>query len=115
MHELTIASALIQQAGEEVRRAGQSGRVVRLEVQVGRLSGVNPDSLQFAFGLLAAEGGMAGSALAIVQPPAACACRACGTRSEIDQIVVQCPVCGSPEVTIEGGRELLLQSIELEE
>ena len=55
MHELSIVEALIDQVGQELDRAGQQGRVLRLELSIGRLSGVNPDSVRFAFGLLAAR------------------------------------------------------------
>ena len=30
-------------------------------------------------------------------------------------MVVDCPQCGSPEIVIEEGRELLLESIEIED
>ena len=53
MHELSIAEALIEQVSEELKRAGQTGAVKRVELAVGRLSGVHCDCLRFAFGLLA--------------------------------------------------------------
>ena len=53
MHELSIVEALIDQVGQELDRAGQQGRVVRLELSIGRLSGVHGESVRFAFGLLA--------------------------------------------------------------
>ena len=34
---------------------------------------------------------------------------------EIDEFVAQCPECDSTDVSIDGGRELLLQSIEIED
>ena len=52
MHELSIVEALIDQVGRELDRAGQQGRVLRLELSIGRLSGVNCESVRFAFGLL---------------------------------------------------------------
>ena len=39
MHELSIVEALIEQVQREVRRAGQKGRVTRLELAIGTLSG----------------------------------------------------------------------------
>jgi Zn finger protein HypA/HybF involved in hydrogenase expression len=51
----------------------------------------------------------------ILEPKAVCVCPACDARAEIDDLVVQCPQCGSAEISIEGGRELLLQSIEIED
>jgi hydrogenase nickel incorporation protein HypA/HybF len=115
MHELSIVQALIEQVEREVRRAGHAGRVVRLDLSVGRLSGVCPDSLRFAFDLLAPESIVAGSELRITEPQAVCACRDCGARTAIDDLVLQCPACGSGHVAIEGGQELLLETIDLED
>ena len=52
MHEVSIVEALIEQVGEEVERAGASGRVTRLALSIGQLSGVHSDSIRFAFELL---------------------------------------------------------------
>jgi hydrogenase nickel incorporation protein HypA/HybF len=115
MHELSIAEALIEQVGAELDRAGQAGPVKRLELAVGRLSGVHCDALRFGFQLLAQGTPLEGVELSIRQPPAASRCRACGTSEEINEIVVVCPRCGSPEIVIEEGRELLLETIEIED
>ncbi len=115
MHELSIVEALIEQVRRELERAGQSGRVRRLELSIGRLSGVNCDSVRFAFGLIAAGTPLEGAELAIREPKSVCCCRACEARAEIDALVAQCPQCGSAEISIEGGRDLLLQSIEIED
>ena len=56
-----------------------------------------------------------GAKVDIEQPRAVCCCQACGAREEIDELVVECPRCRSPQITIEEGRQLFLQSIELEE
>jgi len=115
MHELAIAEALIEQVGTELDRAGQSGAVKRLELAVGRLSGVHCDSLRFAFGLLSPGTPAEGAELSIRQPPAISRCRQCAAATEITEIVLDCPQCGSPEIVIEEGRELLLESIEIED
>jgi hydrogenase nickel incorporation protein HypA/HybF len=115
MHELSIVEALIEQVQREVQRAGQRGRVQRLELSIGRLSGVSCDSLRFAFELLAPGTLVEEAKVSIHQPKASCRCHACGAVSEIDEISVRCPKCGSMEVVVEGGRDLLLQSIDLED
>ncbi len=115
MHELSIVQALIEQVEREVRRAGHDGHVVKVGLQIGRLSGVCPDSLRFAFDLLAPDTPLAGAVIEIEEPAALCACRACGTRMEIAELAFQCPHCGSDDVAIEGGQDLVLQTIELEE
>lgn len=115
MHELSIAEALIEQVGAELDRAGQTGPVKRLELAVGRLSGVHCDALRFGFQLLSQGTPLQGAELAIRQPAAVSRCRACGSCEEISEIVFTCPRCGSLEIVIEQGRELLLETIEIED
>jgi len=115
MHELAIAEALIEQVGTELDRAGQKGAVKRLELAVGRLSGVHCDSLRFAFELLSPGTPAEGAELSIREPAAKSRCRQCGVSTEIAEMVIDCPQCGSPEIVIEEGRELLLETIEIED
>ncbi len=114
MHELAIVEALIEQVDRELHRAGQTGRVVELNLAVGRLSGVHSGSLRFAFELLSPGSVVEGAAMNISEPPATCRCRDCGHSEPIDELAAQCPSCGSGNIVIEGGRELTLDSIELE-
>jgi hydrogenase nickel incorporation protein HypA/HybF len=58
---------------------------------------------------------LASAEIEIAEPRAVCVCRGCGARREIEELMAQCPECGSGDVSIEGGQELVLQSIELEE
>ena len=115
MHEVAIVDALIEQVRDEVRRAGATGRVMRIELSIGRLSGVNPDSIRFALQWLAPGTVVESARLDIRQPALSCLCAACGARSEVDAFDALCPRCASREVTFDGGRELVLESIELED
>ncbi len=115
MHELSIVQALLEQVQAEVEKSGQRGRVVSLQLVIGRLSGVHADSIRFGFELLSPHSIADGARLCIEQPKARSRCRACGAETEIDEIVICCPACGDPDITICGGQELLLQSIELED
>lgn len=115
MHELSIVEALIEQVHREVERAGHRGRILQLDLIVGRLSGVSCDSIRFAFELLSPGTPLEGAQVQIAEPRATCHCHGCGVRVEIDELTITCPRCGGMEVSIEGGRELLLQSIEIED
>ncbi len=115
MHEVAIVDALIGQVEDEVRRAGATGRVTRLELSIGRFSGVSADALRFALELLAPGTIVESARVDIRQPNALCCCAACGARAEIDSLPTHCPRCAAREVTIEGGRDMLLESIELED
>jgi hydrogenase nickel incorporation protein HypA/HybF len=115
MHEISIVEALIGQVAAEVARAGCAGRVSRVDLSIGRLSGANADSVRFAFGLLAPGTVAEGAEIVIDEPKAVCRCRACQAETEIDDLVAECPRCASGEIAIEGGREMVLQSIEVEQ
>ena len=115
MHELSIVEALIEQVEKEVERSGHRGRVTGLDVAIGRLSGVNTEAFRFAFEMLAPGTSLEAAQIRIAEPHAMCRCQGCGAATEVDELVVQCPECGSGDLFLEGGRDLWLHSIELEE
>lgn len=115
MHELSIVDALIGQVRSEIERTGQSGRVTRLEVVVGRLSGVHPESFRFAYQLLAPGTLVEGAELVIHHANAVCVCSDCRTETELEEFVAVCPACGSSDIAFQAGRDLVLQTIELED
>ncbi|MCX7818307.1 MAG: hydrogenase maturation nickel metallochaperone HypA [Kiritimatiellae bacterium] len=112
MHELSIAEAMVEAA---LRAAhGVGGRIVTLRVSVGALSGVDPDALAFAFPV-AARGTLAEAArLEIVRYPAQVHCEQCGATTAADALVLVCGQCGSDHVEITDGRQLRLESLEIE-
>jgi hydrogenase nickel incorporation protein HypA/HybF len=115
MHEVSIVQALVEQVEAEVRQAGCGGRVLKLDLVIGRFSGIHPDSIRFAFEILTPDTLLAGARLEIREPPGELLCQACGARTAIDELTLECPRCGSGQVTVEGGQEMLLQSIEVED
>lgn len=115
MHEMSIVQTLLEQVQAEVQESGHRGRVLSLHLVVGRLSGVHVDSIRFAFELLAPDSIARDAELMVDEPRAVLYCSQCGSRQEIEELHAMCPICGSSEVTIRGGQELLLQSMELED
>jgi hydrogenase nickel incorporation protein HypA/HybF len=114
MHETAIVRELISSAESEMSRAGARGRARRVEVVIGRLSGASPEAVRFAFECLSPGTRLEGSRLDIREVAPVCRCAACGAANQIDDIFAACPACGSLDVSIEGGRDLVLQSIEVE-
>ncbi|HEV3070625.1 MAG TPA: hydrogenase maturation nickel metallochaperone HypA [Solirubrobacteraceae bacterium] len=111
MHELSIAAAIVEVANRHA--AGR--RVVRVEVQVGHLRQVVPDSLRFAFELVAQGTALDGAELAIAQVPAVGRCRDCGARSALERFPLCCARCGALDMEVLAGEELLVEALELEE
>jgi hydrogenase nickel incorporation protein HypA/HybF len=111
MHELSIAGAIVEIAARHA--AGR--RVTQVEVRVGHLRQVVPDSLQFAFGLVAEGTEIEGAELVLREVPAAGRCRSCGTESPMTAFPLRCGACGGLDVEVIRGEELLVDSLELEE
>jgi hydrogenase nickel incorporation protein HypA/HybF len=111
MHELSIASAIVAIAARHA--AGR--RVTAVEVRVGHLRQVVPDSLAFAFELVAEGTEVEGAQLRLHEVPAAGRCRACATEGPLTSFPLHCAACGSLDVEVIRGEELLVDSLELEE
>ena len=108
MHELAITQSVVDMVVE--RTAGRQISLVRLEV--GRLSGVVPDAMEFCYGLVISGTPLDGSTLVIEQTPGAAHCRSCGQDFAQDDLILLCS-CGSAEVEVIAGRELRVLSVEL--
>lgn len=113
VHELSIASRVVELVGEEVRAAG-GGRVVAVTLKIGALSCVHEDALRFSFNLVREGTPLADAELRIVTVPVVIWCAACGREVALPGIQkFACPECGTPSGDIRAGRELDLESIEL--
>jgi hydrogenase nickel incorporation protein HypA/HybF len=111
MHEFSVAEAVM----DIVQRHARGRPVARVVVKVGHLRQVVPDALTFAFGLVAQGTEAEGAELAIEGVPAAGRCRSCGARGVLPDIPLVCERCGSWDVEVLEGEELLVDSLELEE
>jgi hydrogenase nickel incorporation protein HypA/HybF len=115
MHETGIIAELIEAAEKELVRAGAGGRVLKVKLSIGRLATVSPEALQFGFELITHGTRFEGAVLEIERPPAFCHCRQCHARTETEDLFLPCPACGSLDVSIEGGQDLLLVSMETDD
>jgi hydrogenase nickel incorporation protein HypA/HybF len=115
VHEMSIVQSLIDQVEAELDKAGHAGRVRVVDLVVGRLSGANADSIRFAYQVLAPGTILEGAELQIHLTQAVLHCRSCGAQRQVAELEIRCGSCGSSDTTIQGGQELLLQSIELED
>ena len=107
MHEFGLCEDIV--AAVERHAAGRT--VVRVRVRVGRLHHVHPEAFEQSFAL-AAAGGVAESATAeLVLLPVRAHCRECDEDAESDEQIIACPACGSFEIDLTGGDELMLESL----
>jgi hydrogenase nickel incorporation protein HypA/HybF len=112
MHELAICQALISQVEETV--SDRHGRVQRVRIGIGPLSGVEPKLLEDAYPLACAGTCAEGSQLAIEYMNIRVRCRVCGAESEAAPNRLLCGACGDWRTDLQSGDELMLLRIELE-
>jgi hydrogenase nickel incorporation protein HypA/HybF len=110
MHELAIADAIVGIAS----RHANGRRVTRVDVKVGHLRQVVPDSLDFAFELITKDTALEGAALTIEEVPAEVHCRVCAAVTVLTEFPAHCAGCGALEVDLKGGDELLVDCLEIE-
>jgi hydrogenase nickel incorporation protein HypA/HybF len=109
MHELGIAEAIVAIAEEHA-----GGRhVEKIELKIGHLRQVVPAALTFAFELVAQGTSVEGAILAIEDVPVRIVCRGCATDSRVSGFPFACPNCGSFDIDVVTGDELLVDSLEI--
>lgn len=114
MHELSIAHSLVETAVEAAEKAGAT-RVTRVQLRLGALSGVVRNALEFGYEITTRGTLLEGSELVIEELPVIVDCDACHTQTTLhDMQGFACPACGAPGPRMIQGRELELQSIEID-
>ena len=111
MHELSIAEAILERADAAV----PSGAALKaVSMRAGPLRGIDPDCMQHAWTCLLLQQERPKIALNLDLPRWKLHCPQCNNRWESDDLYVICN-CGNPRPTPEGGDELLITSIEVED
>ncbi|MDY0039728.1 MAG: hydrogenase maturation nickel metallochaperone HypA [Desulforhabdus sp.] len=108
---MSIAQSLLNIVLEEGRKH-RLKKVKKINLHVGALSAVVPDSLKFCFDLLAQSTIACGASLEIEMVPIIARCSECKEPFEVEDHVYLCPHCGQPSLELISGRELSLTSIE---
>jgi hydrogenase nickel incorporation protein HypA/HybF len=115
MHELSIIEGVVSTVTEAMA-AHPGVRICSVRLKVGALSGVAEDALQFGYEIATAGTILAGSRLEVIHQPVKIFCTPCGEMRELEGVQsFRCPVCGTPSCDIRQGRELEVESVEIEE
>jgi hydrogenase nickel incorporation protein HypA/HybF len=114
MHELSILQGLIEQVEQAV--ANDDGcRVLKVRVEVGEMSGVVPEALEFAYEISCAGTVLEGAELVIETVSVKQRCRQCEKEFDVKDLCFLCPDCGSSNLEKLSGFELRIREIEIEE
>jgi len=114
MHEFAIAQGLLKIVEcEALPYAG--AKVLRIKLRVGKMSGVMPDALKFAFEVISQGGVAMDACLEIEEIPLRVRCHHCGGIFAVDVPFMICSHCQSTDVEMISGRELEIESMEIED
>jgi len=113
MHELAITQSLLRIALEKADEAGAS-RIKSISLKIGRLTGYVPEAVEANFEVLSPGTPAQGARLEIEWVPVACRCHDCGRSYQAEIEDLRCPDCRSCDFEIIGGREMFIESMEVE-
>ena len=113
MHEMGIALQIIDIASSALPEDLVDGQVEALNLRIGKLTAVVPESLRFCFNVASRDTPLAGARLNLEETPVVVQCGECGESSTIEKPPFVCSGCGNGGIEIVSGRELMVVSIEL--
>ena len=113
MHELSITQSMIDIVLEKAGKAGAK-EIKTINLVIGELSGFVEESVKFYFNFLARDTIAEGAELNFMPVSAQGKCRLCGTVFSLQEADWNCPQCGVSDIDIIAGRELFVESINVE-
>ena len=113
MHEFTITKAILSIVVQKAQEI-QAGKIKKIDLQVGKLTGYLPGSIQLQFAILSKDTVAEDASLTFHQPPANLHCRKCNVDFTTDSLDLACPDCHTLETDILSGLELSVESMEIE-
>ncbi len=113
MHELSIAQNIVEMIQQHIPNQ-EWERVLAVRLKIGVLAGVVPESLEFSFQVITAELPLRHTQLEIESVPFRVYCNACSATTENEIGFALCKECGSTDIKIISGLELLVSEIEVQ-
>ncbi|MCP3922589.1 MAG: hydrogenase maturation nickel metallochaperone HypA [Desulfobacterales bacterium] len=114
MHEMGIAAEIIKIAESSIPE-DFDGAVEKVNMRIGKMSSVVPESLKFCFDIASEDTRLKGADFVIEEIPVVFLCKECEKETEADGPQFSCKECGGKKIEIISGKELEITSIELED
>ena len=113
MHEMGIAMQIIKIAVASIPADLKKPQVKRVNIKVGKLSAVVPESLRFCFQIAVQDTPLCDAELNIEEIPLKIRCTDCNVEWTAHEPVFVCRNCNGTSVEMLSGRELDITSIEV--
>lgn len=113
MHELTIAMEILEIANDYAKRA-DSTVATEIDIEVGELSGVEYDALDFALEISKKNTILENAVINIRRIKGKAKCNNCNKEFGIDNLYSLCPYCNQTDLTVIDGKQLKVKTITFE-
>ena len=112
MHELSIAMGIVKIAEKEAIKANAK-KIDLIELEIGKLSGVEIDSLDFVWPMAVKGTLLENATKKIFNTKGVAVCLDCEHKYEIKNYYDSCPKCSSHFKKILQGKELRVKALEV--
>lgn len=113
MHELGLTQSIVELAVEHAHRENASA-IRSITVEIGALSGVLADAMEFAFDVCSKGTLAEGARLEIVHVAGRGRCLECGREAEMTSLTYTCPHCASLALETLQGTEMKFTEMEID-
>ena len=113
MHELSLCREIVGLVGDRAA-AEDFDRIIRIRLEIGSLSCVEPEALSFCFESVALGTPAEGAVLDIREVPGQAWCRACRTAVPIQWRGDPCPACGGYGLRVSDGDGVRIKELEVQ-
>jgi len=110
MHELGIMQNIVEIAQDYARRSNAE-KVLKIVLEVGKLSGVVPEALEFCFSVCTKGTLLEGAELEIERVASLGVCKECGEKFDLVDNDFSCPICKGKNWNMISGRELIIKEL----
>ena len=114
MHELSIAQSMLEIIEQEAAPF-KGSKVTLIMLRIGKLSGVVPDALRFAFEIIRKGSVAEDASLDIEEVPISIKCNECMKVFDVDYPLMSCPYCEGFNVELVSGKELEIKELEIDD
>jgi len=113
MHEMSLCEGVLQILEDNAKSQGFK-RVISVWLEIGGLSGVEPEAMRFCFDAITRNTLADHAKLEIIEIPGEAWCMKCAKNVQVRQRFDECPDCGSYQLQVTGGDQMRIKELEVE-
>jgi len=113
LHEMALMAGVFDIIRENTKDLPEKN-VTRVTLVVGEMTNAVPEALEAAFEVYAKGTPVEGAELVIKDVPLIAKCRGCGWEGKTEKHVFMCPGCSSLGMEVVSGREMYVESLEVD-